>query len=215
MKDLEIKVQVIAGSGNNGGGGIVAARRLLAWGIQTEIYLPRGVKNLRQVPDEQIDRYQKIGGKVKDGLPKLSNTNTLLLDCYIGYGYVKRDDEISKKVFDFLKHSPNVISLDVPSGLDVTTGESVSGIKPLATLTIAFIKRGILRIPLVNIGKLYVCDIGVPTKVYRSELGIQWTLPFDITYLKKLEIAFREKSFLEAIVHKKDDPNISFWKIKN
>ena len=36
------KYIVVAGSGNNGGGGIVSARRLASWGLNAQIYLPRG-----------------------------------------------------------------------------------------------------------------------------------------------------------------------------
>lgn len=151
---------------------------------------------------------------MKTGLPK-SSENSVLLDCYIGYSYVKREDEISEEVFEFIRHSSKVISLDVPSGLNVTSGENDSKITPISTLTIAFVKTGILRSPSVNIGKLYICDIGVSTKVCRSELGIQWSFPFDITYLNDFEIAFRGRSLLEVIISKEDDFRLLSLKIKN
>lgn len=59
-EDPKKTVQVIAGPGNNGGGGMVAARRLLSWGIQTEVYLPRGIESLKQIPHKQMVRYQSL-----------------------------------------------------------------------------------------------------------------------------------------------------------
>ena len=48
------KFKVVAGSGNNGGGGIVAARRLNNWGYDVEIYVPKGINSMRELPRIQL-----------------------------------------------------------------------------------------------------------------------------------------------------------------
>ncbi|MFX0185355.1 MAG: NAD(P)H-hydrate epimerase [Candidatus Hodarchaeota archaeon] len=207
---------VIAGSGNNGGGGLVAARRLHSWGLKTDVFLPKGHINLSGIPTKQLNRVQKMGVKIFQELPTSSSTreeDSVVLDCYIGYGFSRRSDKISEGVFEYLRGHKNVISLDTPSGLDVTTGDDVSKIQPQATLTIAFVKEGLLRVPQEAIGKLYIVDIGVPTRVYRSEMGINWSQPFDISYLDTLEKAFQENPIQKVLINQEPNQGDSFWKI--
>jgi NAD(P)H-hydrate epimerase len=67
-----------------------------------------------------------------------------------------------------------VLSLDVPSGLDATTGD-VPGvaIQPERTLTLALPKTGLHSLP----GDLYLADIGIPPQVY-EQLGLVYESPF-------------------------------------
>ena len=173
-------IHIVSGSGNNGGGGLVAARRLKAWNHDVKVFLPRGIESLRSVPFTQYERARAMGIPVSEGLPEIHSKHTFILDAYLGYGYSKRQDSISDSVFEFLSHKKNVISLDVPSGLDSDTGEGVDGINPEATLTIAFPKKGLLQGDKSHVGSLYVCDIGVPASVYESQLGIEWIEPYNI-----------------------------------
>jgi NAD(P)H-hydrate epimerase len=67
-----------------------------------------------------------------------------------------------------------VLSLDVPSGIDATTGAIYDpAIRADVTLTLALPKEG-LRTPGVDdhVGDLYVADIGVPPGLYEEFLGI-------------------------------------------
>jgi NAD(P)H-hydrate epimerase len=55
-----------------------------------------------------------------------------------------------------------VISLDVPSGLNATTGEALGpAVNPARTLTLALLKTGLYGIP----GELYLADISIPPAV--------------------------------------------------
>ena len=63
-----------------------------------------------------------------------------------------------------------ILALDVPSGLDATTG--VAGahtIQATATMTLALPKAGLLDAP--DAGELYLADISVPPIVYQR-MGI-------------------------------------------
>jgi NAD(P)H-hydrate epimerase len=61
-----------------------------------------------------------------------------------------------------------VLSLDVPSGLDATTGAAPGAvIRPTRTLALALLKTGLEQVP----GELYLADMGIPPEVYRH-LGI-------------------------------------------
>ncbi|UCG00961.1 MAG: NAD(P)H-hydrate epimerase [Candidatus Heimdallarchaeota archaeon] len=209
-------IQIIAGSGNNGGGGLVAARRLVCWGLKTEVFLPKGEESLLDVPMKQLMRLRKIGASIFDGIPLASTSNNsknLVFDCYIGYGFRNRSNELSNQVFSYLRNQKEVISLDTPSGFDVSTGVDSGKIKPSATLTIAFIKQGLLKAPKDTIGDLYLVDIGVPSILYRKKLGIEWSPPFDLQELEKLKEAFSRDSLQRVSIHKQVDINQTYWRV--
>lgn len=198
--------RVIAGSGNNGGGGIVAARRLKNWGHDVIIYLPRGKSSLRSVPLEQLLRAERIGVKCIEGLPKASTERPcLVIDAYLGYGYKKQNDSISDEVYSYLRSESKVVSLDVPSGLDSSTGESHSLISPIATMTIAFMKSGLLTVPQNLIGTLFIADIGVPMDIYETRLNLSWTPPHSLFNLNALYLAFSKDPLQQVKVSKTDN----------
>ncbi|MHA2225200.1 MAG: NAD(P)H-hydrate epimerase [Candidatus Hodarchaeales archaeon] len=210
------KYQVIVGSGNNGGGGLVAARRLAAWGLDVEIFIPKSAEKLRNIPKLQFDRAQKVGVKSFDGIPSVntkSNCNNMILDCYIGYSFQTRLDDVSDQVFAFLSANNNVISLDVPSGFDVTTGKNFGGIIPMTTLTIAFMKQGLLNAPKESLEDLYIVDIGVPSDIYRYNLEIDWSQPFDILLLDRLDEAFARDPLQKVFIQKIGKQQTPSWNI--
>lgn len=61
-----------------------------------------------------------------------------------------------------------VLALDVPSGLDATTGAvHEPAIRATATLTLALPKTGLRAHPARDfVGEVYLGDIGVPTSLY-------------------------------------------------
>jgi NAD(P)H-hydrate epimerase len=66
------------------------------------------------------------------------------------------------------QHARQVLSLDVPSGLNATTGETPGAVvRSNRTLTLALPKTGLRSVS----GELYLADIGIPPEVYRP-LGL-------------------------------------------
>lgn len=64
-----------------------------------------------------------------------------------------------------------MLSLDTPSGLDVTTGVAARPcMHATATLTLALPKTGLRGAP--EVGHLYLADISVPALLYRR-MGIE------------------------------------------
>ena len=210
-----IEYLVVVGSGNNGGGGLVAARRLHNWNLPVEVWLPKGEDALRSIPREQLNRARAVGVAIYEGKPKASkDPEACILDAYIGYGYSKRGDSVTSEVFSYLAERSNVISLDVPSGLDVTTGVSDSGLLPKATLTLAFPKIGLLRALEKTSSVLYVADIGVPSSIYKERLGIEWNSPFDLMSLSKLDRAFTEAAIQQVEISYEEAERVHSWDIK-
>ena len=60
---------IIAGTGNNAGGGIVAARRLVSWGLNAQVFFPRGIDELKDVPKNQVTRAKFLEIEIANGLP--------------------------------------------------------------------------------------------------------------------------------------------------
>ena len=69
-----------------------------------------------------------------------------------------------------------MISLDIPSGVESTTGDTPgSVIRPNSTLTLALPKTGLTE---ANSGEVILADIGIPAGVYRR-MGLDYENPFD------------------------------------
>lgn len=198
-------IKIIVGSGNNGAGGMVAARRLAGWDYEVEVYAPRGVISFRRVPAGQYARLRSLGVSVFDGVPSEADSQDIVLDAYLGYGYVSREDEITDHVLEYFSDSKCVICLDVPSGFNIDSGEGQQNFKPTSTLTIAFAKEGLLKAYPEMTGDLYVCDIGVPMETYRSQIGLNWVPPFSIDSLCRLVDSFESNSMAAIDVLESDD----------
>jgi len=207
---------IIAGTGNNAGGGIVAARRLASWGLSTQIIFPKDVNELKDVSKDQFIRAKQLGIKIVNGLPVNNlefKDDSFFIDAYLGYGFTPRQDDISENVFNFLSNINTLLSLDIPSGLDATTGNSYSGIEPVATLTLGFVKQGLLITKRKKIGELYVADIGIPVSIYYRILRSQWNLTYKKSSLEKLYLAFKNNSIQIVKTNKNEIIDRSYWTI--
>ena len=158
------QVLVLAGSGGNGGGGLVAARHLANWGVEVAVVLGGDPEDLGPVPAHQLDVLERMGVPV---LPEPQPAD-LYVDALIGYSL--RGDprgRIAELIHWLSDRDEPTLSLDTPSGLDVTTGLAGNPcVVASATLTLAAPKTGLLGPP--QVGELYLADISVPPSVYRA-----------------------------------------------
>jgi NAD(P)H-hydrate epimerase len=171
----QAKVLVLAGSGGNGGGGICAARHLANRNVKVSVCLAEPA-TLRGVPEFQrkilnSTSAQEISlDQIKDQRPDL------VLDALIGYGLnAAPKGQVAELIVLTTSYRAPVVSLDVPSGVDATSGQTPGAfVSPRWTLTLALPKTGLL--PRLT-GELYLGDIGIPEQVYRR-IGIQYVSPF-------------------------------------
>ena len=153
-------VCVLAGTGGNGGGAMVAARHLANRGVDVSVVVTH-VDRLTPVPQQQFDILQQMGVAIADEPPPTD----LFVDGVIGYSLRGAPSGRSAQFIDFMTDGV-VLSLDVPSGLDATTGEPLKPcVSATATMTLAAPKVGLRGSEYV--GELYVADISVPPKVFR------------------------------------------------
>lgn len=175
----EAKVVVAAGTGGNGGGGLCAARHLHNQGISVEVVLTRPADRLGGPAKSQLTILQAAGIPANgiETAQRLFEEASIILDAVIGYSLKGAPRGASKELIELINTSGKpVLSLDLPSGLDATSGET-PGVYVQAgrTLTLALPKPGLTN---PASGDIFLGDIGIPPEVYHP-LGIRFT-PFFI-----------------------------------
>ena len=167
------RVAVLAGRGGNGGGGLVAARRLNAWGADVAVVLAAPATELGDVPAVQLAILRRMGVAVAEFAGALP-PHDLLIDAVIGYSLTGAPRGVARDAIVAASESPAaVVSLDVPSGVDVDSGAAQGeAVRAKATLTLALPKTGLVREDaLPYVGDLYLADISVSPGLY-ERLGL-------------------------------------------
>lgn len=170
------EVVVLAGTGGNGGGALVCARRLVGWGASVRVLVTADEAHFAEVPRHQRRSLARMGVESIEEAGPPDEAPDLLVDGVIGYSLRGAPRGRAAELIRWANESPApVLSLDVPSGLDGTTGTAEEPvIRAAATMTLALPKRG-LRAGLSAglVGELYLADIGVPPRLYeRPPLGL-------------------------------------------
>ena len=156
-------VVVLAGPGGNGGGGLVAARHLTNRGVAVYVALSRPADEFGGVPAHQLAILERMQVPIMHG----STTDAeLIIDALIGYSLRGDPRGDTRDLIDWANESQSpVLSLDTPSGLNVTTGEAATPcMQATVTMTLALPKVGLLEAP--QVGELWLADISVPPSVY-------------------------------------------------
>jgi NAD(P)H-hydrate epimerase len=190
FEDLQDPVLLLAGSGGNGGGGLAAARHLHNHGFQVKLILAK--PKLGQAVQNQLTilRHAGILPLGEEETISAFQDAGLIIDALIGYSLHGAPRGRTAELIQLTnKFAEQVLSLDIPSGMDATTGESPGeAIHPSLTVTLALPKSGLTDIE----GDIILTDIGIPPEVYNS-LGIH------------IEPFFREKYWIP--INKKNQPS--------
>lgn len=170
------RVLVLAGSGGNGGGGLVAARRLHNWGAEVRVYTTKVLDVFNGVPGHQLSILKKMGVSVSyaSDVAELPAAD-LILDAVIGYSLRGAPRGQAAYLIRMANRGAvPILSLDVPSGLDTTSGQVFEPhIQAAVTLTLALPKIGLLEESAKSsVGELYLADISVPPQLY-ADMGLQ------------------------------------------
>ncbi len=163
-------VLVLCGRGNNGSGGLVGARRLHTWGANVRVLTTHAPEEFQGIPEHQLDIIQRMNLPLTHaGQPTVLGEFDLVIDAIIGYGLEGAPREKSSKLIGLANNlGAPILSLDAPSGLDTTTGQTPGdAVRADATLTLALPKIGLTKTPARDfVGDLYIGDIGVPPELY-------------------------------------------------
>ncbi len=178
-------VLVMAGTGGNGGGGICAARHLANHGMDLLVSVT-DTDRLKGVTEYQLS-VMKNSGAALFNFSEVDNLKTpdLIIDSVLGYSLNGVPEGRALDFIYWMNDQPvPVLSLDVPSGIDATSGEAPGEfVKPDVTLTLALPKTGLKY---CTTGKLFLGDIGIPSKTF-IEAGINYQPPFSGSYVIDLK----------------------------
>jgi NAD(P)H-hydrate epimerase len=193
-------ITVLAGSGGNGGGGLCCARHLHNHGIKVQVVLSKKTAMLTGAARNQLRILQAVGvdpvgpDQAKADIADSGRTSVypseavrrsqVVVDALIGYSLRGAPRGPVAELIDVCnRHAARVLSLDVPSGLNATTGEAPGRIvRPERTLTLALPKTGLDHVT----GEIYLADIGIPPEVFQ-QLGLSYEPPFGERYWIRLE----------------------------
>lgn len=169
------RIVVLAGTGGNGGGGITATRHLANRGARVELCLAVPDK-LSEVAAWQRKVFQSTSGKEVEFRNLDPSPVRLILDALIGYGLQSAPQGVFAELIRWANSTrASIISLDVPSGIDSTTGAAPGEfISASCTMTLALPKTGLAQ---HAAGELVLADIGIPQETYRR-IGVSYVSPF-------------------------------------
>lgn len=151
------RVHVLCGKGNNGGDGYVAARYLRRRGADVHVHFAG-------LPDSESPAGRAADKAASEGVrfTPISNVaeGDLVIDAVVGTGF---RGELSSEVAAWTEDSPRVLAVDVPSGLDGTTGEADGSVfRAERTVTFHALKVGhVLGSGPDLCGEVVVVDIGL------------------------------------------------------
>jgi len=163
-------VACLVGGGNNGGDGMVAARHLANWGADVNVIVGTTKDRIKDVPLAQLHVLEKMGIPILSGDYNLRDYD-LLIDGLIGYGLEGNPrDKVAMIIKDANASGRPILALDLPSGMNATTGEVYDPcIKATTTITLALPKTGFLTSSASRlVGDLFLADISIPRRTYES-----------------------------------------------
>jgi NAD(P)H-hydrate epimerase len=174
----EKRIVVLAGTGGNGGDGMVAARLLTAWGANVSVILTRPVEDHVGIALHQLGILQRWGITIVDrsinNPAPIAEDIDLIIDGLLGFSLEGDPHGTASVLIDAANAAAApILAIDLPSGLNATTGEiGAPCIRATTTLTLALAKSGLGEEGAETVtGDLWLADIGVPVAAY-ARIGI-------------------------------------------
>jgi len=165
------RVAIVCGMGNNAGDGFVVTRHLENAGIKTATFIvgkPSQLKNDAAINYKIIKRCKYplfVIAKADAAFVREVKKADIVVDAFFGTGLCREIKEPFKEIIEAInQHSKHTIAVDIPSGLDGTTG-NIWGVAIKAKTTVTFMcaKKGFYCNQGFRLtGKIKVVDIGIP-----------------------------------------------------
>jgi len=171
-------VAVLAGRGNNGADSLGCARHLSAWGHPVQVVVLGDGDDPETSYARQITAAIAAGARLRyhgEGLAgalewALADAG-LIVDGLLGTGSSGAPRGVTAEaILAINSAAATILSVDLPSGLDATSGDNAGGcVRADATVMLAIAKSGCLAAAArPAVGQLWLADIGVPRAAYRA-----------------------------------------------
>lgn len=155
------RTAIVVGSGNNGGDGFALACILKEHGYDCTVF------KLSERLSEDSSYYAKLAENayitITPYTPGCLKGYDILVDCLLGTGFQGNVREPYSTAIQEINLNPGyVVSVDINSGMNGDTGDAVLAVQSDLTVTIGFVKTGLIS---ENAGryirKLVCTDIGI------------------------------------------------------
>jgi hydroxyethylthiazole kinase-like uncharacterized protein yjeF len=158
--------RVACGKGNNGGDGLVAARLLAETGYEVDVVLLWPARELAPDASANLARFE---GSIREAGPgefaEALAGSGVVVDAIFGTGFSGAPRAPADAAIEAINGcGAAVVSADIPSGVDASTGET-AGVAVEAAITVSFhaAKVGHWIAPgKAHAGELRVAEIGIP-----------------------------------------------------
>ena len=160
-------VLVLVGPGHNGGDGLVVARELVQTGVEVQLWLPMPVR--APLTRQHLDHARWLGLTVLEEPPDPADPR-LWIEALFGLGQSRPlPQALAALLRRRQQQRPHqLVSLDLPAGLDGDHGHAFGGAAAVAgaTLTVGLIKMGLVQdAALDHVGELHRIDAGLPARL--------------------------------------------------
>ena len=130
------RVLIVVEGGNNGGDGLAVGRILLERGSKVDIYYIGGFEKVSQGFQQQWSILHHMGVRFRKTIP--NKEYAVIVDGIFGVGLSREVQGVQKKAIEAMNHMDAIkVAIDIPSGIDATTGE-VLGTAFYADYTVTF-----------------------------------------------------------------------------
>ena len=160
--DWHGKIAIMAGSGNNGGDGYALACILKAHGFDCRVY------SLGSHLSNDSHHYAEIAKCMGVEIQPFGADCSLfgydyVVDCLLGTGFRGAVRSDYRKAIECINESGAfIVSVDINSGMNGDTGEGDIAVESDLTVTIGYVKNGLIAKPAGKYIKKLVCvDIGI------------------------------------------------------
>jgi hydroxyethylthiazole kinase-like uncharacterized protein yjeF len=168
-----VNVTIVAGKGNNGGDSFVAARhlhgftvKLLLLGRAKDLRTEEARRNWQILQESGFDAKEITDSSELRVAQAVFNDSDVILDAIFGTGVkgmIREPEATAIKLINAAKATAFVVAVDIPSGLDPTTGVAEQAVRADLTVTFHNAKKGLLKeVAADYVGELVVADIGIP-----------------------------------------------------
>ncbi len=173
--------KIFCGKGNNGGDGLAIARVLIENGYRVSVYVVQSNSTGTSDFEINLERLNKISNEIyflenEDSFPGLKND--IAIDALFGTGLNKKPTGLFSKLISYINKScKKVISIDVPSGLNVDKNSKTNTVIK-ASFTLSFQNQKLAFLMPENesyTGEVHLLDIQL-SKEYEDKENTQFEL---------------------------------------
>jgi len=178
LKDVtNQKVCIFCGTGNNGGDGYVIARHLINRGVTVTVVICGDRNKIKGDAKTNLDILEQMGESIEllnlsdddvaGQVEHLSTGAGIIVDGLFGTGLKGHlSDEYRLLIESINSCNCPVLAVDIPSGLDCDSGESLGAVIRAAwTVTFVAVKKGFVAAKATQYtGEIFIASIGIATR---------------------------------------------------